>query len=391
MGKGTVIGIPVKAAASPSPGTALAMEVLKVGAKMAANKIQQAAASRASTNTSSVQRKAPPRTDLAVVAAPAAKGAVVGKVRTQTTRSPNGATMKGRAWLGSVITADTGVTGNGFFVGAFTTGSNPATFLDRIATEARLYEKYRYKRATLIYLPSVGTNTAGTVYVTARHDYAGEPAQNVANALDLPTVAGTPVWRETAVTITAQSAERRTYYTNYTTCEDIHESEQFRFEVYVSGATAADLLMGQIFLDFELELYNQTFVPPSMNIGIGTWSVAKGSWSYAGATNVTSVSVLPAANAGSSVTLWELFVPAFSGASMVIGNGGGSVDNSPTGPFRIYIKRGAGNAYIAFLSLRAATSGTEAGSSVYALGPITPVNNKQIWFRPLSDIDRALI
>jgi len=194
---------------------------------------------------------------------------------------------------------------------AFYASSNPITFSDRMQTLASTYDKFVYNRATLRYIPNVGSTVSGQVAITIDRDYLDPPqTAGYAQTLSYEAQAFGSVWVKHACSITRDSHEKRVYFTNFTSDPSLRESEQFKFYAYVLGAATSTVPLGYLVLDYEIELISPVFAPSEVATNLSKLIMFAGSTSMnytLGNSSICAISILPTAllNPGS---FYELIV-----------------------------------------------------------------------------------
>lgn len=383
MAKGNMKPATPQDIAARIAGQVLAQAVKK-GAPMAGAALSAGAKKAVTAMTHRQASAVDVSTGIKAASAPVSQGTFLQNVPLKTVAGPQGVRYTGRTFLGSVATGQVTTFGVGL-----TAGSNPLTFQDRMAREGRLYEKYVYTRARLVYVPAVGTATVGTVFATIRRDYSGDALKSIAEVMDLRAAVGTPVWSSATTMLTRDPTEQRAYFTNYATQSDIAETEQFRFEVYYSNCAAANSTLGYAFLEYELLLTNPIPEPLSVaTLPITTWSyVVNGVLTCAANSNGWSISI-PNPPLGFGLVEIVATSGTFSGTNLITGSGGNGFPGI-TGPLRMWARRpaGGGTVWELYLDYVSAKTGANTGSSIFntAGAPTLPYGgNVTFWYRPLT-------
>nr|APG76508.1 hypothetical protein 2 [Hubei noda-like virus 19] len=195
---------------------------------------------------------------------------------------------------------------------AFFASSNPITFDDRMQTIASTFDKYVYRWVKLRWVPQVGTTTVGTVMIAIDRDYTDPPQTlSLASSQSYEAVAMGSVFAKQECTMRRDTHELRTYFTNFLSDVNIRDSEQFKFYVYTSGV-AGGLPIGNLVLDYELELISPVFSPSELGANIsklGVFSVTTG-------TVATTAGFSAPTNSGN----WNLGTALISPADAGVGN-----------------------------------------------------------------------
>jgi len=170
--------------------------------------------------------------------------------------------VKGQSVLGS---AQVGAGGTGNSV-CFVASLNPASFPDRLGVMAQLYDKYVYRSVKLQFVPSVGTNTNGSIAMYLDRDYLdpAETASSIASIMSAENASMGPCYAKLETMMKRDPHEKRTYFTNGATgSNDFHETEQFKALAYfVNGdAVGSSRNLGTFVLTYDLELISPVIAP----------------------------------------------------------------------------------------------------------------------------------
>lgn len=292
-------------------GSAVNKALNKQVNKMADKVMSRAKQSRSAPPPSS-KRNNPQRSQISSISGPTSFGSASTNslARSQVISSTaNSSIVRGSTVLGPVLLPA------GFIVGkptaAFYASSNPLTFSDRMQTLASTYDKYVYHRATLRYIPNVGSSTAGQIAITIDRDYLDPPqTAGYAQTLSYEAQAFGSVWVSHSCTITRDTHEKRAYFTNFTADPALRESEQFKFYAYTLGAIASNAPLGYLVLDYEIELISPVFAPVEVSSNTGNLvmvpTITTMTFNLPGS-DVCAISALPSALANPG-SVYEIIV-----------------------------------------------------------------------------------
>lgn len=137
------------------------------------------------------------------------------------------------------------------------------------------YEKYKFKSLGLVYEPQIGTDVPGTIMLAVDYDPSDEPPSDKQQMLLLPESMRSPVWNAcrlacSAKDLRANNAELISAYPPDATTNpaSLVQHDVGNLFVACSGAPA-NTTLGEIWIEYEVELYNPQFVPPPAANGTG--------------------------------------------------------------------------------------------------------------------------
>jgi len=179
-----------------------------------------------------------------------------------TKTTPEVTSVRGRAFLGNVNS-----TGSSYNIVGGTYSLNPILLTDRLAVMATTFDKYVYKRAKVCYVPFAATSQQGQVYLYMDRDYLDPLADptSVGQIMSQYNAIADQPWKNMSTSLGRDPTEKRTYFTLLNQAQ-LPETEQFRVNCYVtaSGYTG---IVGQLYLEYDLDLVGPTFAPSENAIG----------------------------------------------------------------------------------------------------------------------------
>lgn len=201
---------------------------------------------------------------------PATYGFTVRSREPKVTRSSTGAHITGSDFAGSVYGCTTSA-----YEPAATVPMNPSYFQSAmLGNLSRVYEKYRFKKATLEYVPSVPTSTQGQLVIlsdrTIKNPFLdGSSASFLGRALSQANAVACPLWQRTTFEV-ACSAEW--FLVDPLIDGDLDDSISQELQLYSFGTAA--MTTGILILHYEIEFkdplytYHPTVTP--IPVGVGT-------------------------------------------------------------------------------------------------------------------------
>jgi len=212
------------------------------------------------------------------------------KPKTKPQKKPTPAAYSGRS--GSYFTgaATTSVKGSDF-LSVFTTTAtaptaalvltqiqiNPQTLFNlgvntRLARYSTLFEKFRFKRITLKYTPSVGSNTPGSLFMACDNDVEDNLSNTFANNLLAKVMAYKAnrihaVYEPASLTIAGSQ-----FFSDWLYCDPSRDSDRWAFagEIYIGtlGALSASTTYGFHEVEFEVEFMSPALEDPGVGGGV---------------------------------------------------------------------------------------------------------------------------
>lgn len=198
--------------------------------------------------------------------APVAVGSVFRSVKTSHTQTKNGSVLSGSDFIGAV---------EGQGVSTFGIGKSAllspayflATFLGNIC---RSYEKYRWRKLRIHYVPKVSTSLNGQVILCSSHSVSEpclqpEAGTFLARAMSQGNAAMGPLWMENYIDIQNGSSW---YMVDPTTTTDPDDAIAEELQVFVQTQTTGQV--GYLYAEYEIEFSQLTYQPHSTSIPIST-------------------------------------------------------------------------------------------------------------------------
>jgi hypothetical protein len=200
------------------------------------------------------------------VAAPVAIGSVMRAVKTQHIQTKNGAILRGSDFLSTVE-------GNG--VTTFGVGKSallsPAYMLSTfLGNMARSFEKYRWKRLRVHYVPKVATTANGQIVMCSSHSVSepclqGESGTFLQRAMSQGNAAMGPLWMENFIDI---ECSQQWYMVDPATTSDPDDAIAEELQVYTQTSVSGQV--GYLYIEYEVEFSQLTYQPHASNIPIPT-------------------------------------------------------------------------------------------------------------------------
>lgn len=201
-----------------------------------------------------------------IVAAPVALGSVVRAIKTQHIQTKNGAILRGTDFISPV---------EGQGVATFGLGKSallsPAYFLSTfLGNMSRSFEKYRWNKLRIHYVPKVATSATGQVVLCSSHSVsepclAGESGTFLQRAMSQGNASMGPLWMENYIDITVS---RDFKMVDPATTTDPDDAIAEELQVYVQTATAGQV--GYLYAEYEIEFAELTYQPHATSIPITT-------------------------------------------------------------------------------------------------------------------------
>lgn len=216
--------------------------------------------------------------------APVAVGTVFRSVKTTHTQTKNGSVLSGSDFIGAV---------EGQGVATFGLGKSAllspayflATFLGNIS---RSYEKYRWRKLRINYVPKVSTGLNGQVILCSSHSVSEpclqpEAGTFLARAMSQGNASMGPLWMENHIDIQTGNSW---YMVDPTTTTDPDDAIAEELQVYVQTQTVGQV--GYLYVEYEIEFSQLTYQPHSTSIPISTGPGVRVVLNDAAATNAAN-------------------------------------------------------------------------------------------------------
>jgi hypothetical protein len=182
------------------------------------------------------------------------------------TRSTDGAVMHGSDFVGAVTNQGTTT----FSVGKSAMLS-PAYFVGTfLGNMVRSYEKYRWRKLRIVYVPSVSTSVGGQVLLCSSHSVS-EPCLNSASgtflqrAMSQGNASMGPPWIENYIDIDCSSDWK---LIDPATTNDPDDCIAEELQVYTTASTIGRI--GYLYAEYEIEFKNTMYQPHSTSLPIFT-------------------------------------------------------------------------------------------------------------------------
>jgi len=198
--------------------------------------------------------------------APIAIGTVVRSTPTKHTQIKNGAILSGNDFIASVEGS-----GNGDFTIGKSAMLSPAYFLSTfLGNMARSFEKYRWKRLRIHYVPRVATTTTGQVVLCSSHSVSlpclqGEAGTFLQRAMAQGNASLGPLWMENYIDI---KCGNEFLMVDPTTTPDLDDAIAEELQVYVQSTVVGQV--GYLYADYEIEFKDLTYQPHAVTIPVYT-------------------------------------------------------------------------------------------------------------------------
>lgn len=223
---------------------------------------------RTSTTMTSPNQKPGQSTSLSTV--PAAYGYSIRLKEPKITRHGNNrATISGSDFAGNVYAS-----ASTFYEPAASVLLNPAYFNSAmLGTLARTFEKFRFKKAHIQYIPSVPTSTSGMIVMTSSRSVKepfidGQTTTFLSRALSQGNALATPIWHEAVIDI---NPDQEWSLVDPLGDQDLDDAVAEEVQVYASATS--DTTCGILLLHYEIEFmdallqYHTTSIPSSVGNG----------------------------------------------------------------------------------------------------------------------------
>lgn len=200
---------------------------------------------------------------------PATYGFTVRAREPRVTRSATGANIVGSDYAGSVYSCNTTA-----YEPAASVPMNPSYFQSAmLGNLSRVYEKYRFKKATLEYIPSVPTSTTGQLVIlsdrTIKNPFLdGSSSSFLGRALSQANAVACPLWQRTTFEV---ACGNEWFLVDPLLDSDLDDSISQEIQLYAfsSVATTTGILILHYDIEFKdpLYTYHPTVTPIPMGIG----------------------------------------------------------------------------------------------------------------------------
>lgn len=200
---------------------------------------------------------------------PASYGFTVRATPAKVVRSATGAHISGSDFAGSVYTTNTND-----YEPAASVPLNPAFFKSAmLGNLSRVYEKYRFKSATLEYIPSVPTSTQGQLVILSDRSIKnpfldGSSSAFLGRALSQDNAVACPLWQRTTFDVACGS---EWHVVDPLIDGDLDDSIAQELQCYAFAATT--LTSGILILHYQIEFkdplytFHSTVMPVPLGIG----------------------------------------------------------------------------------------------------------------------------
>ena len=205
------------------------------------------------------------------VAAPVSIGTQISVRQPKVTRSSTGATIAGTDFIGTV---------EGQGVSTFGLGKSallsPAYFSSaHIGSLCRSFERYKWRKLIVHYIPKVATSTGGQVILCSQHNctqpcLSGEAGTFLARAMSQNNAVFTPVWQRAAIEI--DCARKEWCLVDPTTNNDLDDNIYEELQVYtqLSSSQQPGFLVAEYVCEFKDPIYqpHSTTIPLATGPGL---------------------------------------------------------------------------------------------------------------------------
>lgn len=213
-----------------------------------------------------ITAKSRPRSSTNTVGAPVAIGSVVRNTRPTHIQTKNGSILRGTDFISPVECQ--GVTTFGLGKSAML---SPAYFLGTfIGNMSRSYEKYRWNRLRIHYIPKVATSANGQVVLCSSHSVsepclAGEAGTFLQRAMSQGNASLGPLWMANYIDI---ECKKDYLMVDPAITSDPDDSIAEELQVYTQSTVSGQV--GYLYAEYELEFSEMTFQPHSTSLPIPT-------------------------------------------------------------------------------------------------------------------------
>lgn len=216
------------------------------------------------------RRQAQPGLQTQLSTVPAAYGYSMMSTAPRVTRKANSATIVGSDYAGTVYGATTAL-----YEAAASIPLNPSYFnAASLGTLARTYEKFRFRKAVVEYIPMVPTSTNGQLVMTSVRSIKqpfldGSTSTFLSRALSQGNAVATPIWRQASLNVSCSD--------DWMTVDPLIDSDlddSIAEEIQVYTDTTASSSYGILIVHYEIEfkdpLYTFHSTVSPIPIGIGS-------------------------------------------------------------------------------------------------------------------------
>lgn len=238
------------------------------------------------------------------VAAPVSIGTVMRSVKTKHVQTKDGSILHGSDFISPV---------EGEGVSTFGVGKSallsPAYFLGTfLGNLARSYEKYRWRKLRIHYVPKVSTATSGQIVLCSSHSASepclqGEAGTFLQRAMSQGNASLGPLWMENFIDIDCRN---NWLMVDPLSASDLDDAIAEELQVYVQTQVSGQV--GYLYAEYEVEFSQLTFQQHSTSIPISTGPGIRVTLTDALAVNATNDD-------------WALSDPAGSLAFATVANG----------------------------------------------------------------------
>lgn len=212
-----------------------------------------------------------PGRQVTVSTVPAAYGFSLRMKQPVVNRTGNTATIIGADYAGSV-----NATANGLYQPASSILLNPIYFnSSMLGSLARAYEKFRFRKASVQYVPSVPTSTQGQVIMTSTRTVkepfiASSSPTFLSRALSQGNAVAMPVWKDEVITVDCST---EWMVVDALIDSDLDDSIQEEIQVYATCDST--VVTGILILHYEIEFKDPlyTYHPTAIPSPVGNGSV----------------------------------------------------------------------------------------------------------------------
>lgn len=197
---------------------------------------------------------------------PVSYGTTIRAVKPTLTRTAKSARVTGKDFIGTVEANGTTTFGLGKSA-LLSPAYFASTFLGNIA---RSFERYKWNKLIIHYVPKVATSTAGQVILCSSRSVSepclpGESGSFLARSMSQGNAVFSPLWESTHIVIDCDNEYR---LIDPTTTTDIDDCILEELQVYtqVGGGTAQQV--GYLFADYDVSFQEPIYQPHSLSIPI---------------------------------------------------------------------------------------------------------------------------
>ena len=209
------------------------------------------------------------RSQARTVAAPVSIGTQIAIRQPKVTRSGSGATIAGTDFIGTV---------EGQGVSTFGLGKSallsPAYFSSSyIGSLCRSYERYKWRKLIVHYIPKVATSTGGQVILCSQHNctqpcLSGESGTFLQRAMSQNNAIFTTVWQRASIEI--DCARKEWCLVDPTTNSDLDDNIYEELQVYtqLSSSQQSGFLVAEYICEFKDPIYQPHSVAIPLSTGL---------------------------------------------------------------------------------------------------------------------------